>query len=146
MKIRPFKETDAKKVAELSNSNAEFFQYTNVSADFLKKMWEHPDYHLFVISEGSRVIGFCGISYIDKPVAEIGPICIERGRRMEGLGRLLFENIIEFLSELGAKKLIIKVKTSNSGAQEFFAKLGFRKAEGVLVNEIPAIIMEKDLE
>ncbi len=146
MKLREFKETDADKIASLSNENGEFFQYPKVTADFLKSMALAQGYKMFVLSEGSNVIGFCGLNYQSMPLVEIGPICVEEGRRMHGLGRLLIDEVFEFLQPLNPPKVIIKVKASNIAGLEFFESLGFQKvAETVCKNET-AILMEHGLE
>ena len=141
MKIRSFKESDAEKAAKLSNSNSDAFQYC-VTADFLRQMSQNPSYKMFVAADANELLGFCGVNFSQLPVAELGPICISDNRRMEGLGRLLLERIFEFLESHKPLTVIIQVKTSNTGAQEFFSSLGFKKTEGVMVNEIPAILME----
>jgi len=146
MKIREFKETDAEKIAKLSNDNSEVFQYESVTPDFLKRMWKNPNYKLFVLSEGSEVIGFCGVNIEALPIAELGPICVEKSRRMHGLGRLMMEDVFQFLEPLKPARVIIKVKTSNIDAQEFFKTLGFTKVEGVLCGGKPAILMQYGLE
>lgn len=146
MKIREFKEADAQKVADLSNANADVFQYPNVTPQFLKRMWDHPKYKLFVLADRSEIVAFCGVNYEHLPVAELGPVCVETSRRTHGLGRLLVNALFEFLEPLNAKKVIIKVKTSNIAAQDFFKSLDFKKVEGTLVNEEPAIIMQHGLE
>lgn len=148
MKIRDFKDSDAEKMAALSNKNAPFFQYNRVSPAFIRDMANASNYRFFVLSEGSGVIGFCGVRLPSKmhKDAELGPICVESGRRMQGLGRLLIDTVIEDLEERGIASMIIKVRTSNIGAQEFFSTIGFRKIGGTLVDDIPAIEMRYGLE
>jgi ribosomal protein S18 acetylase RimI-like enzyme len=145
MKIRNFKPTDAEKVAKLSNDNSDVFQYSDVSEAFLRKMSEDPSYHMFVLSDGNAIIGFCGVNYLQLPLAELGPICVVAGRRGEGLGRLLVDSILEFLEPLNAKKLFIKVKVSNTEALDFFEKLDFIREGDVSVGGTPAIFMSLDL-
>jgi len=146
MKLREFKEKDADKIAELSNENGEVFQYPEVSANFLKSMALAKGYKMFVLSEGSDVIGFCGLNYQSMPLVEIGPICVETSRRMHGLGRLLIDAVFEFLEPMNPPKVIIKVKASNIAGLEFFESLGFEKVGDTICKNEPAILLEYGLE
>ena len=146
MKIREFKESDAEAVAKLSNENADFFQFSGVTSEFLKRLCSHPKYRLFVLEDNKEIIGFGGINYQNLQMAELGPICVRADCRRQGLGRLLVDATFEFMRRMKGPKVIIKVKASNIAAQEFFTSLGFRKSQEILVLEEPALLMEIGLE
>ena len=145
MKIRNFKSTDAGKVSALSNDNLAAFQY-EVNSDFLSRMDANERYQMFVLSDGSEVLGFAGLNFEQLPLAELGPICVASTRRGSGLGRLLVDYVFEFADNIGVKKIIIKVKTSNITGQEFFGKLGFETVGETVCKGEPAILMQDDVE
>ncbi len=146
MKIREFAESDAQAVADLSNANANFFQYPHVNSDFLMRMWSHPRYELFVAEDGGQIVGFCGVNFQQLPVSELGPVCVRADRRAHGLGKALVGRAMEFVRSKGPSVLIIKAKKSNIRAQEFFTSLGFRRAQEVSVGGEPAVVMEHGLD
>lgn len=145
MKIREFRESDAEAVAKLSNENADFFQFSGVTPEFLKRLCSHPKYRLFVLEDNKEIIGFCGVNYQNLQLVELGPICVRTDWHRQGLGRLLVEAGFEFLRRMKGSRVIIKVKASNIAAQEFFASLGFKKSQEVFVAEEPAFLMERGL-
>ena len=142
-KIRRFKEADAAAVARLSNRNAEFFQFPNVTPEFLKNFTDHPKFQMFVL-EDEGIIGFCGVNFQTRD-AEIGPICVENGKRRLGLGVMMVKEVMRFLRPKAASRVFIKVKTSNIGGQKFFEKLGFEVSKTDLCSGEPALVMVKEL-
>lgn len=142
MNIRGFEEKDAEAVAELSNANSDVFQYPHVTPEFLKRMWGQPGYRLFVLEDGEKLTGFCGISYARMPVAELGPVCVDRKFRERGYGTALVDSILAFIEPTSPEKLIIKVKRSNKVAREFFGSLGFSEVREIEVRGEPALLME----
>jgi predicted GNAT superfamily acetyltransferase len=145
MKIRSFKPTDAEKVSKLSNDNLTAFQ-RKVSPSFLRKISKNPDFKLFVLADGSEILGFCGLNFERIPLAEMGPLCIESSRRAQGLGRALVDDVFSFAKEIGVNNLIIKVKSSNNAAQDFFASVGFAKIDEGFLGDVPIVIMKYEME
>ncbi|MBN2518310.1 MAG: GNAT family N-acetyltransferase [Candidatus Altiarchaeota archaeon] len=143
--IRRFKESDATAVAKLSNQNSEFFQFPDVTPLFLQRFVNHPKFQMFVAEDKGVLMGFCGVNFENPEEAELGPICVRKDKRSAGLGKKTVLHTLRFLEPKKPKRVIIKVKVSNTGGQEFFKKLGF-KASG---NELsccgePALLMSRD--
>jgi N-acetylglutamate synthase-like GNAT family acetyltransferase len=143
MKIREFRASDAGEVSRLSNKNLWAFQHT-VTVRFLSKLVSNPRFRMFV-AEDESIIGFCGVNF-EKPIAELGPICIRSDARLSGVGRALFQRVLLVLQSLGIEGLIIKVKASNIGAQGFFKSLGFAKIDEAKLGTEAVEIMRYGLE
>jgi len=143
-RVRGFKEEDAEVVAKLSNANSHLFQFPHVTPEFLKNFTDHPKFQMFVIEECKRITGFCGVNFENPREAELGPICVEEGKRSQGLGTMLVNEIFQFLKPRNPEKIIIKVKASNMGGQKFFEKLGFEALSGDICCGEPAILMGRE--
>ncbi len=140
VRIRPFEEADASVVAELSNKNAESFQYSRVSPEFLVSM-VGSGYQMFVAEKDGSVVAFCGVNYRNNP-PEIGPICVSSGLRRRGIGRSMFRVVLDFLTKKQkCVEVIIKVKASNTTGQAFFRSLGFLPIGDLKINGEKAYIM-----
>jgi len=142
MKILPFKESDAKAVAELSNVNSTAFQYQRVTPSFLKRMCLRSDYRMFVAKEPGQLLGFCGAKYKKGDTAELGPICVRTELRAHGIGRVLVNRIFEELEPTECSRVIVKVKSSNSEGLKFFRSMGFNKMADCTCGGAPAVVME----
>lgn len=144
MKIREFKESDAKAVAKLSNENSTVFQYADVTPSFLKQLCKNPKYKLFVMEDG-EIIGFCGANFENPLAAELGPICIRPDCRIHGLGKILVDRVFAFLETVRPEKVIVKIKDSNTIGQDFFKSLGFKKIGDCTCGGGPAVLMARGL-
>ncbi|MCS4542308.1 MAG: ribosomal protein S18-alanine N-acetyltransferase [Euryarchaeota archaeon] len=54
-------------------------------------------------------------------------IAVDPSYRKKGIGTVLMTNIINRLKSRGAKRVYLEVKASNSAAQYFYSKLGFKE-------------------
>jgi len=59
-------------------------------------------------------------------VAQLGTFLRPDARR-RGVGRALFQASLKFAGECDFSKIVIQVRSSNSGAQAFYTQLGFRE-------------------
>jgi L-amino acid N-acyltransferase YncA len=59
-------------------------------------------------------------------VAQLGTFLRPDARR-QGVGRALFQASLKFAGERDFSKIVIQVRSSNSGAQAFYRQLGFRE-------------------
>jgi ribosomal-protein-alanine N-acetyltransferase len=142
MIIREFKESDSEAVSKLSNENSQFFQFPQVTPEFIKGFCGHPRFKLFVLEDGG-IVGFCGVKFEDPKTAELGPLCVSEGRRLRGLGSMLVDHVLDFLKPMNPGKVIIKVRPSNTAAIRFFEELGFvASGSGKCHGDIPALLME----
>jgi|GEM_PF-1429234 len=144
MDIQGFKQSDAKAISTLSNSNSEFFQYPKVSPVFIRDMCAKPGFKMFVLRCGgadSPVVGFCGANFASPPTAELGPICVAGGLRKRGYGEELAKHALDFLKQNGITKVFVKVKRSNVAAQKFFKSLDFKVTEQIICGGEEALVM-----
>ncbi len=149
MIIREFQPGDAKAFANLSNASSGAFQYAAVTPDFITELSKRPGMRLLVASGGAgrtKLAGFCGVDCSRLPAAEIGPICVAGPFRRRGVGSKLVDAAAALASHAGAKALIIKAKASNTAAQYFFIREGFKEAGTVTCGGEPALLMERRID
>jgi len=79
-----------------------------------------------VVAEAElRVVGFA-IGYLSRgKVAHVVTLDVDPGRRREGLGRDLLENLLARFAGHRARRAHLEVSTENRGAIAFYEKLGF---------------------
>jgi ribosomal-protein-alanine N-acetyltransferase len=75
------------------------------------------------------ILGFAGM-WLMFDEAHVTTIGVKRSMRGRGLGELMLVHLIEQAREMGAKRLTLEVRVSNSVAQELYRKYTF-KEEGV---------------
>jgi [ribosomal protein S18]-alanine N-acetyltransferase len=81
-----------------------------------------------VVAEAERrVVGFA-IGYLSRgKVAHVVTLDVDPGRRREGLGRDLLENLLGRFVAHGARRARLEVSTENRGAIAFYEELGFAR-------------------
>ncbi|MDQ4122024.1 MAG: ribosomal protein S18-alanine N-acetyltransferase [Acidobacteriota bacterium] len=79
----------------------------------------------FIARSEGKVIGFVFARLI-KPEIEILNIAILPELRKQGVGRKLFEKILELAEQIGCSECWLEVRESNLVAQRFYEKLGFQ--------------------
>jgi ribosomal-protein-alanine N-acetyltransferase len=77
----------------------------------------------------SAILGFAGM-WLMFDEAHVTTIGVRRAMRGRGLGELMLVHLIEQAGEMGAKRLTLEVRVSNTVAQELYKKYTF-KEEGV---------------
>jgi ribosomal-protein-alanine N-acetyltransferase len=87
---------------------------------------------LVAFSERGRIEGFAVASQLP-PEAELESIAVALGSRRQGLGRLLFDGLIDELRAAGVHEINLEVRATNQAALGFyraagFAQTGLRKA------------------
>jgi ribosomal-protein-alanine N-acetyltransferase len=77
--------------------------------------------------EGQRVVGFAGVwMMVDE--AHITTFGVHPGWRRQGVGRSLLLQLMELALELGARRMTLEVRVSNTPAQELYRRFGFAVA------------------
>ncbi len=78
-----------------------------------------------VIEEEEQVIGYCGVWVIvdEAHVTNIALLPEHRGKK---LGEALLSKVIEVTKKLGAVKMTLEVRVTNSVALALYRKLGFK--------------------
>ena len=79
-----------------------------------------------VAEKDGRVIGFAG-AWIILDESHITNIAVLKDERGQGVGRLLTQGLMQYLSNLGAAYATLEVRRSNEIAQNLYQSLGFIK-------------------
>jgi GNAT superfamily N-acetyltransferase len=82
-----------------------------------------PDFHVYVLEEAGRRLGFCSLRPIDTRTVELDDLFVEPKDIGRGHGRLLFEHAARVASGLGYETLRI---VSEPFAEPFYRKRGAR--------------------
>lgn len=130
--VRGFSRQDAKEIVRIHSEFNEWFEELGIDEDFVVQASMRPDFRFFVAESGGRVIGFAGVLYYESVGrAEFGPICVEEGMQRTGVGSAILSAVKGFLCEKGIHRVVVKVKSGNNAAMDFFSSQGFRR-EAVL--------------
>lgn len=114
---------------------------------FTSELTENSYAHYFVARHDGRVIGYIGM-WVILEESHITNIAVDPQFRRHGIGRRLLEDMFDRAAELGATRVTLEVRVSNTGAQSLYRQLGFadrgrRKGYYADTNE-DAVIMWKD--
>lgn len=94
--------------------------------------------HLIAVSEDDRVIGWCDISPLDRPVfAHVGTLgmgIIPEYRGL-GIGEKLINTALDMAKKRGLTRIELTVREGNLPAQRLYQKVGF-EVEGVHKNAV----------
>ncbi|RLI91016.1 MAG: hypothetical protein DRO89_04790 [Candidatus Altiarchaeales archaeon] len=124
--IREFNRNDAKDIVKLHSESSENFEEQEITEDFILNIANRNDFRFFIITLSGKVIGFIGVLFhVNVGRAEIGPICIRSIHRGRGIGTRLLNHAMEFLRQRGIRRVIVRIKSENTGALRFFRKNGF---------------------
>jgi [ribosomal protein S18]-alanine N-acetyltransferase len=73
---------------------------------------------------GERVVGFAGL-WLMVDEAHITTFGVHPGWRRQGVGRRLLLRLFDLSADLGAARLTLEVRVSNTAAQELYRGFGF---------------------
>nr|MBR4281300.1 ribosomal protein S18-alanine N-acetyltransferase [Clostridia bacterium] len=79
-----------------------------------------------IAEKNGGVIGFAG-AWIILDESHITNIAVLKEERGQGIGRMLTEGLMQYLSNLGAAYATLEVRKSNEVAQNLYKSLGFIK-------------------
>ena len=79
-----------------------------------------------VAEKEGKVIGFAG-AWIILDESHITNIAVLKDERGQGIGRMLTQGLMQYLSNLGAAYATLEVRKSNEVAQNLYKSLGFIK-------------------
>ncbi|CAM4429571.1 MAG: Mycothiol acetyltransferase [Legionella sp.] len=109
----------------------------HITRDFVLQNIEGNWPHFIAVCEG-RVIGWCDISSLDRPVfAHIGSLGIGvlAAYRGQGIGKKLMQAAIQQAEQKGLTRIELTVREQNLPAIAMYEKFGFEK-EGVHKNAV----------
>jgi GNAT superfamily N-acetyltransferase len=96
----------------------------------------------FYVAELNRgIVGCVGVMKIDEGIMELRRMYIKKGLRRKGIGKRLYEKVIEFCKERNYSKVVLFTFPFMKEAVEFYKKEGFVEFK----REGEKIFFEKDL-
>lgn len=127
MQVRGFKAGDAGEIVRLHKNSGEWFEDLPVDEDFINAASFRDDFRFFIAESEGTVVGFAGaLLFLHVGRAELGPICVDEIYRKKGVGSNLVGETLSYLQRLNVRRVIVKVKSGNQKAQEFFKSCGFQ--------------------
>jgi ribosomal-protein-alanine N-acetyltransferase len=139
--IRPAREADMDAILEIEKQGDGTWK-----REFFLSELKNPRSHFMVAEDASVIAGFAVVWRIG-PELQLNNIGVHIERRRAGIGGRLLEYIISLPSETAPDAVILEVRERNTGAREFYSRLGFT-ATGMRKNyygDDNAILMEKKL-
>ena len=140
--IRTFDELSVKELYDIIQLRVEVFilEQTCLYQDLDGN--DDKAYHVQIL-EGDELAAYARVfkSGIKYPVASIGRVITSPKYRGKGYGDILMKESIKCVEELGEHHIML---SSQSYAQDFYAKHGFRRTsrESYLEDDIPHVEME----
>jgi ribosomal-protein-alanine acetyltransferase len=126
VQIRPMAAADLTRVMEIAASLPEAPQWPQAAyLDALNH--ESTPRRIALVAAGPRpenVQGFTVASLLP-PQAELESIAVAAGNQRRGLGRMLFEALVNHLLSAGVLEIILEVRASNRAALAFYRSAGF---------------------
>src|SRR5215471_15943879 len=106
-------------------------------ASFLKTKLEDPDAAVLVAETHGDVIGYAyaavqGYDYMSLrgPAGVLHDLIVEPQHRGRGVGRLLLNAVLTYLTTRGAPRVVLSTAEGNQAAQRLFVSMGFRRTIG----------------
>ena len=108
---------------------------TKYSAEELREILAREETPVFVCTESSgRILGhgFCvaehpgGRVMAEHDTLYIDDICVDEKARGQGVGRALYEHILDYAREKGCYNVTLNVWSCNPGAMAFYERLGMK--------------------
>jgi len=129
VQIRPMTVADVTRVLEIAASLPEAPQWLEAAYLTALNPESSPSRIALVAAEPGpgSVQGFTVASLLP-PQAELESIAVAAGSQQRGLGRLLFEALVNDLRAAGVLEIILEVRASNRPALAFYRSAGFGQA------------------
>jgi ribosomal protein S18 acetylase RimI-like enzyme len=96
------------------------------SEEALKKHFENPNFHYYLIREENQFLGFVGFEFHQEPeTTKLHRIYFLKEAQGKGLGKEVLEFVKNEAKKNGNRRLILTVNKNNS-AQKFYEYQGFK--------------------
>ncbi len=122
MLIRPWKYEDILRISELEK---ECFPTEPWSFGMLASSFETEGFCGLLAEEGGEVIGYGGIT-IAADTSDIDNIAVTEQYRRGGVASAIICALCEKAKSMGAEKVFLEVRVSNSAAMSLYLKHGFK--------------------
>jgi dTDP-4-amino-4,6-dideoxy-D-galactose acyltransferase len=133
MKASESDSSQLEKIARTCFKNSRYYHppFCKANGDRLVETWVNKsirgtfDDICLKIEQKYQAVGFITAKY-KTGMARIGLVGLKNGYRSKGLGKELLLSLSDFLADKGVKKLSVVTQGSNTGAQNFYFKNGFK--------------------
>lgn len=96
------------------------------SEEVLKKHFENPNYHYYLIQEDNQFLGFVGFEFhLEPETTKLHRIYFLKEAQGKGLGKKALKFVINETEKIGNKRVILTVNKNNS-AKKFYESQGFK--------------------
>ncbi len=122
MKIRKWEYKDILRISEIET---ECFPSEPWSFRMLASSFDTESFHGVLAEDGGEIIGYGGIT-VAADTADIANVAVTEPYRHSGVGTAIMTELLSLASSLGAKKVFLEVRVSNSVAMGLYLKSGFK--------------------
>lgn len=112
-------------------------------ASFIGTQLADPNKAVLVADDNGEVVGYAyaaieGYDYmaLRGPAGVLHDVIVEPEHRGRGVGRMLIDAILAFLSERGVPRVVLLTAERNEAAQRLFARIGFRRTMIEMTREL----------
>jgi ribosomal protein S18 acetylase RimI-like enzyme len=133
--VRTYRESDRAAVVVLWNTVFGYEgAYNDPDVSIRRKLEAQSDL-LFVAEVDKVVVGTVMAGY-DGHRGWIYSVAVSPNHRRQGIGSALIQHAEQVLIKLGAPKINLQVRSSNSGVVPFYQSLGFRIEERISMGKV----------
>lgn len=119
--IEPMKFVHVDAVAEIENV---VYPTPWSKSAFINEVLDNGFAYYFVALNSGNVVGYAGI-WLILDEAHVTTLAVCREEQCKGVGTMLLETLIEAAASMGAQRMTLEVRLSNTIAQELYKKYGF---------------------
>ena len=110
--------------------------------DIFEKLVKRGDVKIFVAEENDKLVGLATLYIIPimrrtKPRGELEELVVTEDKRGQGIGRKLFEKVLQFCKENNVYSLKLSSYLELTKAHSFYEKLGGKTIERTFRFDIP---------
>jgi ribosomal protein S18 acetylase RimI-like enzyme len=130
--------TIEKQISELHyNARPDLINKEKIPFNFehFRKCIEDENYKIFVAEENNTIVGVCitqkrsikdHLIFNDMVNMEIEDLCVDKRYQNKGIGKKLFEKVVEYSKENKINKIELSVWEFNKNAKKFYEHLGMK--------------------
>lgn len=119
--VEPMTPKDLDRVVEIEN---ESHQSPWSRRAFMSEVTENPVARYYVVRQSGQIVGYVGM-WVILDEAHITNIAVTPSRRRQGIARTMLVSMFQEALNMGATRMTLEVRLSNTGAQTLYRELGF---------------------